>query len=538
MKLVFRTLCIMLLALSLTATAFAGVTDPIVNEPGTLPVVKEPLQLTVAIGQNATILDYDTNFQTLWVEDKTGVDIVWQLFPSADATEKMNTIVASGTKLPDIIAVGDLNIYGVNGAVIPLNDYYDDLGANFHARCEAMGYDPEWIINMCKHSDGNLYATPYFRSYTPDTMGWRQWINTVWLEKLGLEEPTTTDELLTVLRAFRDDDPNGNGIADEIPLIASTNGWNSNVFYFIQNMFIYYDSNGNYWLLDDNVLDVSYDKDEYRDALRFAHQLYEEGLLSPLSFTQSNTEYAAMASQETEIIGIGVNGSASGFSANRKDYEGVPCIAGPNGAQYATGSVALPGTTASISVDCEHPEAAFLFLNAFYNDDLYVFIDRWGEPGVDWDFAPEGAVSAFSDIAPGLTVIHDLWGQEQNTYWSYGFIPCLTDPVGSCLTPVWDGDTSTGESKNSRAIDKIKDFIPDASHRVARVTYTDEESTEWNETRTVIKSYVEECQARFITGDMDIESDWDQYLAELNNMRYKDLLAADQIAYNRTNGID
>lgn len=43
-------------------------------------------------------------------------------------------------------------------------------------------------------------------------------INKVWLDKLGLEVPTTLAELKEVLIAFRDGDPNGNGIQDEIPM--------------------------------------------------------------------------------------------------------------------------------------------------------------------------------------------------------------------------------------------------------------------------------------------------------------------------------
>ena len=44
------------------------------------------------------------------------------------------------------------------------------------------------------------------------------WIRQDWLDKLGLAVPTTVDELHDVLLAFKNNDPNGNGKADEIPL--------------------------------------------------------------------------------------------------------------------------------------------------------------------------------------------------------------------------------------------------------------------------------------------------------------------------------
>ena len=59
-----------------------------------------------------------------------------------------------------------------------------------------------------------LVSTPFFLS-----------INTTWLERLGLEMPETLEEFANVLRAFRDQDPNGNGIQDEIPFSFMFDWW-------------------------------------------------------------------------------------------------------------------------------------------------------------------------------------------------------------------------------------------------------------------------------------------------------------------------
>ena len=50
---------------------------------------------------------------------------------------------------------------------------------------------------------------------------YRMYINQKWLDNLGLDMPTTTDELRDVLQAFREKDPNGNGQTDEIPLFTN-----------------------------------------------------------------------------------------------------------------------------------------------------------------------------------------------------------------------------------------------------------------------------------------------------------------------------
>ena len=47
-----------------------------------------------------------------------------------------------------------------------------------------------------------------------------------WLDRLGLEAPTTIDEWVTVLEAFRDEDANGDGNPNnEIPFTVGGHAW-------------------------------------------------------------------------------------------------------------------------------------------------------------------------------------------------------------------------------------------------------------------------------------------------------------------------
>lgn len=52
-----------------------------------------------------------------------------------------------------------------------------------------------------------------------------------WLDNLNIKVPKTSEELLTVLRSFRDNDPNKNGKKDEIPLTLRENvSWGENIY--------------------------------------------------------------------------------------------------------------------------------------------------------------------------------------------------------------------------------------------------------------------------------------------------------------------
>ena len=68
------------------------------------------------------------------------------------------------------------------------------------------------------NDDGHYYLLPSDRGKGYRVSATHMFINKTWLDKLGLEMPTTWDELETVLKAFKTEDPNGNGQADEIPM--------------------------------------------------------------------------------------------------------------------------------------------------------------------------------------------------------------------------------------------------------------------------------------------------------------------------------
>ena len=72
--------------------------------------------------------------------------------------------------------------------------------------------------------NGNIYSIGYAAKdpcqYQPDEM----YVYRPWLDKLGLDIPETTEEFYQMLKAFKEQDPNGNGVADEIPFSATPGG--------------------------------------------------------------------------------------------------------------------------------------------------------------------------------------------------------------------------------------------------------------------------------------------------------------------------
>ncbi|MBQ8082041.1 MAG: extracellular solute-binding protein [Clostridia bacterium] len=86
----------------------------------------EGVTLTIAIPENATIIDYASNLTTLAIEEKFGVHLEFITIPKADYTTKLNVMVMGGDKLPDIImnpgtTNADWSGWINEGALIPLS---------------------------------------------------------------------------------------------------------------------------------------------------------------------------------------------------------------------------------------------------------------------------------------------------------------------------------------------------------------------------------------------------------------------------------
>ena len=101
-KTVIRVFCLaMVLAMALCSVAAA---DTYYNDPGTLPIVKEPTTLLVGMPVSQHINDYYTNYQTLKMQEDTGFTFEFEVYPSDEYLTKVELMIAAGGKdLPDVI---------------------------------------------------------------------------------------------------------------------------------------------------------------------------------------------------------------------------------------------------------------------------------------------------------------------------------------------------------------------------------------------------------------------------------------------------
>ncbi|MFC5407603.1 extracellular solute-binding protein [Cohnella soli] len=210
------------------------------------------------------------------IEQKTGVKLQWEVTPPDQFGQVMQLKLASGKDLPDLIQMpngaNDMVKYGAEGLLLPLEDLIDQYAPNIKKLFEK---DPN-IVKSLKSPDGHIYGLTTL-NYSPQMT--TIIIRKDWLDRLNLKAPETIDEWLTMLRAFKEKDPNGNKKADEIPLsVAGTLG----VLPLFGNAFGLHLFEGRDWWADANgKVNYEWMDDKMKDLLAFLNTLYKEGLLDP-----------------------------------------------------------------------------------------------------------------------------------------------------------------------------------------------------------------------------------------------------------------
>ena len=513
--------------------------------PGTLPLVDEPVQLTMMIQKHAMVTDYNDNYLTKLIKEVTGVELVIETLPAdgGEAKQKVSLMIAGGQKLPDILVLGfndaELLDYGAGGYFLPMNDwlendaYYWNLAMDTYCTPE----EKELVLKYATSADGNIYGYPSYYSDPGDNSALGMWINKNWCEKLGLAIPTTTEELYNVLVAFRDQDPNGNGKKDEIPLMSCTN-MSGQLLRNLMNPFIY--TQDNYVMNVDGKLEFVAIQDGWKEGLAYIKKLVDEGLLSTLSFTQDNAQMTAlMATEETTVGGIARN-SASNLPASdirREQYYIVGALEGPSGLRQHTQTACVPNPSAFISTNCKDVEAAVRVLDYLSSVEMNNW-SRYGIEGENWAVLEEPGIGIYESIGfkGDIEEIKNIWGSEQNTHWAQ-LGPVVGD--GSTITYRTAYVPKEGNYNHSLPIGaSIKRELDYANtqNRVAGMIFTAEEQEVINEFRSTIEDAVKEAYTLFVVGERDLEKEWDAYVKSLYDMGLEPYMAAMQSCWDRTLG--
>ncbi|MCL2319895.1 MAG: extracellular solute-binding protein, partial [Treponema sp.] len=411
----FLTCSILLLLLIFTplfaagskqAAPAGGSTSAATAAPGQFPLVKGKAQLSVLTFKAPYLTDFNNNNATKRYEDLTNVQVKYISVPQTGAREATNLLIAGG-EYPDIIMSAGLNSademnYGSQRIFIPLNDLIKNYG---YWTNEAFKRYPELPAALVQ-PDGKIYGLPNINEAFHTFYTMKAWMNENWLKKLNLKAPTTTEEFYQVLKAFKTQDPNGNGKADEIPMMGfyQLNQPRTDPWVFLLNSFVYFDPQTTkpcgFLELNNGKVGFVPILEDYREGLRYVARLVSEGLIDPASFTQNLNQIKQIGTNpDAQVIGVFTDfvwWNAVGYNRDTKDrradnYPALAPLKGPKGVQNTPlTAVAFNTAFANITDHCKDPVLAMRWLDGLYKEDVTKMI-QFGTKGVYWDDPAPGA---------------------------------------------------------------------------------------------------------------------------------------------------
>ena len=499
------------------------------------------MSMFITLGERQQSMAPGENRYTDYLQEKFDVSFDLTVVPGEARLEKQNLLLASGT-YPDIFFDGqfspaDQMKYGGQGVLIPINDLIANHGPDIEKAWELLPVLQKWMVTP----DGNIYSIPAVEECYHCSVNQKHWINTTWLDKLGLDMPGTTDEYEAVLTAFRDDDPNGNGKQDEIPLTGAVNTWSADVQDFLMSAFIYTD--GQRFLTADNgTIVFTPDKPEWRDGLRWINRLYTSGLIDSEAFTNSRDTLRALANRPDDLI---VGAYAAGHALMGAQEEGiwqqyrvVPPLLGPGGVQLTAYRPYMPNfgrfaitNKASAAVQQRAMELANWFYTTEGTLEMGSGLRGPESEGFYWDWAGpddrgldgEPAVYIKLPPPPMSEVTNYKWHTEFR-FWHKALFNSWAASQ-DIMTRLGYERFLVVES------DKYIDHVP-AEVVPGSMYFSPEDAQLTAQLQVEIQTYVEQNTVAFITGQRDLDTEWDSYVRGFEGLRLAHYLEVMQKTYD------
>ena len=544
-----RKLIVLFLLLCLPFTVFGQ--DSAVSAPGEFPIVEEPITLDILMLGHAIVEDFSTNTFTEWYSERTGINLDFSTAPPNEGNEVLNLTIAGG-QLPDIIVGFTVNpstlaLFGPQGLFLPLSDLIEEHGYYIN---DVFAGSPQ-VRPLITSPDGEIYGLPQVNECYHCFYAQRAWINQDWLDNVGMGVPQTTDQLIDVLTAFKEQDANGNGDPnDEIPLAGATTSWNTNIDGFLMNPFVFTEFKGDnqYFEMNDGVISTTATSEGFHEGLRYLNTLYSAGLFGEESFTQPADQVKQQVEGgDASSIGVVLAGAHSVFSNIGGDrwnrYVAIPPLEGPMGVRQAPFNPWGVGSgQCVISSQTEHPEAAVKWCDGLYDRETTlrsVFgVPQWeaeaaGEDG-QWRWAEPGEPSLgpeFESIWRRLST----FGTLQNVHWAQR---------GPSYRPnhLRLGEVRRDDSAGLEIVlyeqtkTNYEPFARDIADVIPPLAFTTAQAAEVTELRLGISDYIAQMTAEFALGRTDIDAGWDNFVATVEALGINRMVEIYQAAYDAQYG--
>ena len=486
-----------------------------------LPIVNEVVTKKFMIRKPPHIGDPSKMVTLQEYEKMTNVKVEWDVVSSDGFAERVNLVMASNT-MPDAIIKGvpDITKSSADGAIIDLTELIDKYSVGIKKLFE----ENPAVKAASISPDGKMYSIPSVNTLVPNLTNHRNmWINKKWLDKLNLNAPETTDELINVLKEFRDKDPNGNGENDEIPMVVEYSGGDhfAPIGIIGGSFGIYQNMGYRYLQIIDDKVNLYATSDKYKELLEFMNLMWEEKLLDNAIYTQ--TADIALSKFNSEISGLFGLSSDDLWNQYADDYIPLPPPRNPAGDPQVIGlNSSYGGASMVITKADKTPEISL----------------RW----IDYFFTEEGSmlIGCFAPSLEGISCVKRDDGSYDYTEAMYQDERGISVTVGEACPLPGGGFPYWRNENNSNYIysDTVKKAVPvyepyyQKDPAYGYPVFSVEDAEKVNDIRKDLDLYLNECEAKFITGEMSFNQ-WDEYVKTCEKLGIKELESYFQSAYNK-----
>ena len=512
----------LLLTLALLVTCASALAEeqfPLTTEPVTFKVMAR----TGSFYPNQNLGDVG-NMKAY--EEMTGIHIEWE---NVDPSVFNNTLAASiaSDELPDIIMKGGLSnaqmfAWGEDEILVDIAPYIDTCMPNFKALLEEY---PDIALAITA-PNGAIYGLPQVVLAPQLRVPNKMYINQKALEKTGMELPKTTDDLYELLVAIRDSDMNGNGQADEIPLIGSTS-WLYSYFYGCFGL-------GTRGTQHHAVVDVDPEtgkvrifaqSENYRKFLEYLHKLYSEKLIYQEIFTDGEKSVAAFAKENR--LGVDLATTLYNIPTDMvDDWSGLKWqLTGPDGFNSVANVRSNLHTTGNFAVTdaCENVELALKWVDYFYGEEGSLFYHA-GVKDVNWEVKEDGSLGYTEETLATRT--SDM--TQDNFIAQFAMWPGGRNPA-VMLDNLWGGEYEEEPASTAFA---LMDYLPETIWPI--FSWTEEENEVINTVQSDISTFISTSTAQAIAGEVEITDEWwNNFVSQIDSMGGAKLLEAYQSAAER-----
>lgn len=345
------------------------------------------------------------------VEALTGYKTKYEMLPAENADEKLNLMVANKQNF-DVMKLGSAQFYklATAGALEPLDELIEQHGPNIKAAIKEDSWKSATI-------DGQIFAIPETGSGI--SVGEELVVRQDWMDELGLQTPTTPDELYEVLKKIKE----AKGI---VPLT----GTKDSIYGDIATAFGVI----NEWTDIDGKLVHKAELPQMKEFLTFMNKLYSEGLLdSEMPINTSAKAIEKFASGNAAMYKLAWWSASSAEAALVKNFPEakigiIPYLKGKDGKASVGVNLATTWFIAVPKVS-KLKEDAIKLIDAKLEKETFKQL-AIGEEGVHHEFKEEKyypLLPKFNDDLTNASVY--MTGVDEHHYPTYWQARVRKDPV-------------------------------------------------------------------------------------------------------------